>query len=437
MKYILFLLILSTVLISSCKKDNPVVPTPPEPSKAVTLSLVDVSCTEAFIKVTAADSVLPLSIILNNDDSTISNFTLTKTDTIVIDTTLQPNETYIYQTVEEINGIEEKSDTLRVQSLNVTSDNFTWQTYTFGDPIYGSSGLNDVTVIDENNIWAVGEIYNDTTGLIYNALHWNGSDWELKRISVQYQGNIITPPLFGVCAFSATDIWLSSGVPVHGDGENWIQYHLFDMGILGQDDGYLTKIWGTSSSNIYYVGTLGTIVYYHNGTWIRIESGTTTNINGIWGINDPATNNSLVLCTVSNRYQLGDHKLLSISDNTAAEYFPWPYTTLYGIWFNSSSNIFIVGGKAYVYKNDSLEIFGVPSDYYLTRVKGNDLNDVYIATAGAEILHFNGMNWVRMSDGIYGSYEGMDVKGNTVALAGYNIEGGMVGRGVVTIGKRY
>lgn len=42
-----------------------------------------------------------------------------------------------------------------------------------------------------------------------------------------------------------------------------------------------------------------------------------------------------------------------------------------------------------------------------------------------------------MSDGIYGKYEGLDVKGNTVALVGYNIEGGMVGKAVVTIGKHF
>ncbi len=58
------LILLSTLLLSSCKKDNPVIPIPPELPKAVSLSLVDVSCTEAFIKVNAADSVLPLNISL-------------------------------------------------------------------------------------------------------------------------------------------------------------------------------------------------------------------------------------------------------------------------------------------------------------------------------------------------------------------------------------
>jgi len=49
----------------------------------------------------------------------------------------------------------------------------------------------------------------------------------------------------------------------------------------------------------------------------------------------------------------------------------------------------------------------------------------------------NGINWKGMSNGIYGKYEGMDVKGNTVVLVGYNIEGGMVGTAVITVGKHY
>ena len=81
---------------------------------------------------------------------------------------------------------------------------------------------------------------------MHNAVHWDGYSWTTKRISVNYKGNLITPPLYGIYSFSATNIWLSSGVPIHGDGTNWVQYHLFDMGILGQDDGYLTKIWGSS-----------------------------------------------------------------------------------------------------------------------------------------------------------------------------------------------
>ena len=139
-------------------------PVSSEKPKAVKLKLLDVSCTEAFINIIANDTILPLSITLNKlatsgDKNPVFNFTLTKTDTIVIDTTLQPGKTYIYQTAEEIKGESENSDTLQVKTLDTTSHNFSWQTFTFGDPDIGSSSLNDAVVISDENIWCVGDIY--------------------------------------------------------------------------------------------------------------------------------------------------------------------------------------------------------------------------------------------------------------------------------------
>ena len=134
---------------------------------------------------------------------------------------------------------------------------------------------------------------------------------------------------------------------------------------------------------------------------------------------------------------MGDYKLLSISDNTANEYIPWPYTRLYGVWFNSPHYIYIVGDGAYVYGNNSLKTINLYTNFFLTRVKGSALNDIYICSSDARIYHFNGINWSGVYNGVYGKYEGMDVKGNIVVLVGYNIEGGMVGKAVVTIGKHY
>jgi len=60
--------------------------------------------------------------------------------------------------------------------MDTTSDNFTFQTWTFGD--IGSSALNDCAIISEDNIWCVGEIkIADSTEngyTTYNAVHWNG-----------------------------------------------------------------------------------------------------------------------------------------------------------------------------------------------------------------------------------------------------------------------
>ncbi len=426
-KIFAFLLFLFLLLPQyACNTTEPLIPPEEQPPKAIKLKLLDVSCTEAFISISAADTVLPVNVTLKKDNAALFSFTLTTTDTTVIDTTLQPNITYIYQTTEIIKGKEENSDTIQVKTLNTPSHNFTWQTFTFGG-IGGSSSLYDVAIIDENNIWTVGEIYADTTGLPFNAVHWDGSNWELKRISVDYNGNNITPPLYGIFAFSANDIWLSSGVPVHGDGTNWTQYHLFDMGVLGKNDGYLTKIWGNSSNDLYYVGTLGTIAHYQNGVWRKVESGTDLPINDIWGINYNVQ--SKLLAIASDKYQIKDKKILSISSNNVTEIsnagLPW---SLGCTWFSNRFKSYVGGDGLYVKYDEKNYWNGIPSPpYYTFSIRGNRLNDIVVCGGLGYIGHFNGVSWINyLGNGLNefaGNYYKISIKGNKMCAVGATADG--------------
>ncbi len=435
MKKYLLLFSLLTIFNFNCNTTEPPPPQKEQP-KDVKLKLLDVSCTEAFINITASDTVLPINLTLNKDDKPLFNFTLTKTDTTIIDTTLLPGKTYVYQTTAIINGSVQKSDTIQVKSLDTTSHDFSWQTFTFGDANAGSSEINDVAMIDENNIWCVGEInVNDSSEngyTTYNAVHWDGSQWELKKISVIYNGNLITPHLYGIYAFSSTDIWLSSGVPVHGDGVNWTQYHLFDMGILGQNDGYLTKIWGTSSSNIYYVGTLGTIAHYQNGSWSKIESGTTSNVSEVWGDIEPVSKKLKILATVS---AINDNKILSLTSSSANDTLNWPQDiNLSGIWLDGRSTY---AGGAEIWKNKNNTWHKETSTgYFFTRVRGTKCNNIYgIGPDGT--VHFNGSSWQIIKPRPEGTIiVSGDCSNNMVVLAGFASSGGVVGKAVVMIGTQ-
>ena len=76
--------------------------------------------------------------------------------------------------------------------------------------------LYDVAIIDENNIWAVGEIMIADTSqngyTTYNAVHWDGSGWELKRITVllRFADNKVEQliQLKAIFAFNENDIWI-------------------------------------------------------------------------------------------------------------------------------------------------------------------------------------------------------------------------------------
>jgi hypothetical protein len=158
---------------------------------------------------------------------------------------------------------------------DTTSHGISWQIDVLGD---GSSLLCDVAIVNDTLAYAVGEIYlRDSLGnwdhLPYTLARWDGHRWELKRVTVIYRGNPITPPLYAILVLSPTDIWLSAGVPINGDGESWNQYHLFDMGVLTQDDRKLTKIWGTADE-LFFGGDAGTLVRHTYSTWQRLSSGT-------------------------------------------------------------------------------------------------------------------------------------------------------------------
>jgi len=125
--------------------------------------------------------------------------------------------------------------------LDTTSHNYTWTIDTLGT---NGSYLRDVIIIDENNIWAVGNIVTDTGE--YNAARWNGMVWELFGI---YSN---TANLYSIKYFSEDDIWVTSHCfPIHWDGSNWTLYHLNNMG-LDVCAGYAN--WGSSTSNMYFVG---------------------------------------------------------------------------------------------------------------------------------------------------------------------------------------
>ncbi|NWG27101.1 MAG: glucosyl transferase, partial [Ignavibacteriaceae bacterium] len=144
-----FLVIIISLLIKSCDTADP-----PD-NKSLTLKLEDVSCTEAWIELTSTNLQLPTTVTIKQNSQTQLTINLVKSDTLLYIDSLLPNVTYNYQASGIGNQV--SSNVLNVTTLNTTSHDFTWQTWTFGE--HSHSRLNDVTIINENNIWAVGEIY--------------------------------------------------------------------------------------------------------------------------------------------------------------------------------------------------------------------------------------------------------------------------------------
>ena len=289
--------------------------------------------------------------------------------------------------------------------------------------------LYDVAIINENNIWAVGEILVADTSIngytMYNAVHWDGSQWNLKKITVTFRGNLITPSLEDVFAFSNIDVWFASSLPIHGDGENWIMY---DLRTTVDPTITVSKAWGSSSNDMYFVGRNGNIIRYLNSNWSRITSGTNLNIQDIWGDYNEKTSEWEILAVASN-YGTGlEKQILLIKDNVVIN-IPmssqmWPLLTT---WFVPNKQYYVAGAGIYqrnfimegLWKNNATDI----TAFATTSVRGNNINDVFGVGAFGDFVHFNGVSWKNdyqeplLSNGAYGS---VAVRGKLFAATGYN-----------------
>ena len=139
----MFFTVLLTFGLFSCTKDNPV---PPDQQPQINLTLEDVSCTEAWLKLTTANITLPADVVLLRDNFLIETISLSSADTILYVDSLLPNKTYILSSIIQSVNRSITSNVLSITTLDTTSHNFTWQTWTFGGDA-GSCTLVSATAI--------------------------------------------------------------------------------------------------------------------------------------------------------------------------------------------------------------------------------------------------------------------------------------------------
>ena len=427
--YILAIFLLLTIL--SCNTTEPTTS-----YSSMTLSVEDVSCTEVWIRIKTNNISFPFYGLIKSDLLSI-NIKLITSETILYINSLSSSHQYNFQ----LNYGIIQSNKISVNTMDTTSHNITWQKFEFGGAI--GSWLSDVAIIDENNIWAVGAVYlYDSLGNIdpnvYNAIHWDGNNWTVKRISTLNRGQYDATVLNAIVAFSSKDIWVSDGCPIHGDGTNWTLYQLWNMGVLGPNDGSSMCIWGTSSSDIYFAGNRGTMVHYNGINWEKLSSGTNSRIMGIYGSYDDKNNKEQILA-VTNGAE--NQEIFSIDGNNVKNipiYPIPPFYDFYSIWFSPNHHYYLAGSGIYeknslsdgVWRNGPLDI----TRKEITKIKANGLNDVFAVGAFGEVLHYNGVSWksyLNESTGIDGSYTSLALKNNLIVIVGEDQN-----KAIIQIGRR-
>jgi hypothetical protein len=193
-----FLFPLAFGLFTAC----PQPPDSEERDTTIFLATEQVGIFSVRLRVSVADTIGAWRFGLTRDDSLVLTATVTGADTVVRDAGLRPGHTYRYRAYWLKNSdFADSSALLTLTTMDTTSHNFTWVIDTLGN--YGSY-LNDVAIIDENNIWVVGNIETDSGE--FNAAKWDGFRWKTFGI---YSNTL---DLYSIQYFSDDDIWVTIGM---------------------------------------------------------------------------------------------------------------------------------------------------------------------------------------------------------------------------------
>jgi len=437
-------LIIASIAGFACR-DNPIGPD----SGDLHLSAEDIGVTDLWLRVKIDESNELRTITLTRDGQILFAVQYSALDTLILCDSLLPRHTYKYTAILTGKNIFSTSYAeLTVTTLDTTTHDFTWEVDTLGDG--ANSSLRDVAIVNDTCVWAVGELYlRDSMGQFetepYNAARWDGQAWHLLRVPTRiFGGSIATAPLTTVFGFSPSDIWVFSvaGSYSHWDGSAWSTEY------VPERSGGGTKFWGTSSFNLFLVGTNGSITYYNGSTWQKMESGTDVDLLDVWGSPD----GSVVWACGYYRSRIGTYLLCYTGttwevayDGTNSEFLirTDSLSGAYSSVYTPSSNKIFVCTSAGIYSAPSrtrgeAKLISFPSTWsgFPWRLRGNAVNDVVLVGEYYMLGHFNGVAFKHYNElGGYGRLASVYQRDNFVVAVGYSFDP-IHSRGIVFRGRR-
>ncbi len=410
--------------------------TQPTISKAVVELVPEaVMVTEAWFSIKTERPDAGLTVALERDGKEVLRFTGLK-DTVVADSGLQPGHGYTYRLrlYRSGKGVG-PTPPVSITTLDTTSHDMEWTVYEIPSP-YGSGALYDVAIVDDNDIWAVGEIYSDSnqTWLPYNAVHWDGEKWELKRIPFTDEtGYVWYTPLHSILLFSENDIWFEAGI--HWNGKEYISKKIdIDFPSI------VKRMWGTSSKDFYICGYNGLIGHFDGEQWHRIESGTDLPLRDLWGVWNIFKHRYQILAIGSEIFSFKPSQVLEIfPDSSIQQSTQGLPNSITGIWGWKGIEWYISGDGVY-YRRHSQEKWDKVdevSSVFTRSVRGTGPNDVFVAGDFGYLAHWNGNSWYRYTTfpGNVDWYQ-LAVSRDIIVAVGVSVKGFRVDGGVILMGHR-
>jgi hypothetical protein len=316
--------------------------------------------------------------------------------------------------------------------VDTTSHNFTWTLDTLG----ASGWIRDVYIASDTDIWVVGLIsLPDSTGNLfdrYNGARWNGKRWNLLKIQFpvcSLDGKIIDSGLaegVAVFGFGSNDVWLTpnvGGSHVHWDGTRFVQ-GCVDGKVVG---GGMTRLWGTSSTDLYAVGDAACMVHFDGTTWTNIARGITTyDVLDVWGGRNDSTGETEVLAVAGKKLQSLNRQIFKLTTSSSERISDSALTQpLDAVWFVPGKEYFVAGSGIYKKLNLADATWGryphSVTPNYTEGIRGNDTNDIVVVGDYGDLLHYNGQFWKSFTNQIglqNGIYARVAMQGNTIVAVG-------------------
>ncbi|HEX2866971.1 MAG TPA: hypothetical protein VHO03_08000, partial [Ignavibacteriales bacterium] len=294
------------------------------------------------------------------------------------------------------------------------------------------SVIRDILIINDDDIWAVGNIYksayNDT---LYNVLHWDGHKWDYFSIPLKldYGQTIFQSPLELYSIFRTQDNYLC----VTGDGGGLSIYDGTKWNCI--DDPFGTpkpsdaRIWGTTKDNLYFANATGTITHYDGRKFEFLETRNKIQLRDIYGTSD---GKNIWACGF-DLFTM-ESVLLRVNGNKVEklyEYIPDKRDPLFdqnvvsSLWC-TDKGFFVLSGGGYDYYTQSYLNRNISTHTIVKngtgpyRIRGTALNDVFSVGDDAVVWHYDGLKWTddRSQQILYSTLFALDVKGNTIVTGG-------------------
>lgn len=361
------------------------------------LAQTEKSLSSVTLKLTKENINASISLKLYKNNDSVFSFSLYGNDTLLMLGGLAPSTNYNWYVKGKVNGKELLSNILEARTEDTTSQEFEFKQYRFGKGL-NSSMIKDAWIFDENNIWAVGYISQDSFPGNCNIVRWNGKKWRY----IASPGVATTSGIYGMWAIDSNHVYFANrGAASYINGQ-FTNYVIPGNWTEGQE---VTAIWGSSETNIWGVGDKGTVVHYNGTSWKKIKIQDKYSELNLYAVS--GNKGSKKAYALGILYDTQESIVVSLGTDSLTELKRFPFSSHDRL----KSGIEFLGEDYLLSANDFYTVYYDPeknkiekklpfvNEFYPVSVSGNGLNDWFVfgrQFAGTGVYHYNGVQLKRI-----------------------------------------